>query len=128
MIEESSKTRQVSLGMSVQAGKLVDAEKAPEETRMADFRTMQASLLSSCSEWLSNTRLQGCPYPMVVPQPQLDSLGTLHTLLCSAITNIVERWWTDEEARFPERMPLESYEEDVLRVRIGNHICHCRSV
>ena len=118
MAEESCKIRQISLGMSIQAGELVDAEKAPEATRMADFHTMQASLLSSCSEWLYNTHLQGCPYPMVVPQPQLDSLEKLHALLCSAITNIVERWWTDEEARFPKRMPLESYEEDVLRVSL----------
>lgn len=116
MVEESGKIRQVSLGLSIQAGELVDAEKASDATRMADFHAMQASLLSSCSEWLYNTRLQGCPHPMVVPQPQLDSIETLHTLLCSAITNIVERWWTDEEARFPQRMPLESYEEDILRV------------
>ncbi|KGO76100.1 hypothetical protein PITC_006430 [Penicillium italicum] len=32
-----------------------------------------------------------------------------------AIEDIIQRWWTDEEAQFPQRMPLEPGEEDLLR-------------
>jgi hypothetical protein len=40
----------------------------------------------------------------------------LHEALTAGITDIVERWWTDPEARFPERMPLEKQEKDLLKV------------
>ena len=116
MTETSRSMQQVSLGLSLEAGELVTAAKAGEETRVADLNAMQSSLLSSSPIWPYDTYRQGCPYPMLVPQSHLYSLEVLHTLLTSAITNIVERWWTDKEARFPERMPLERYEEDILRV------------
>ena len=108
--------QQISLGLSVQSGKLISAEKACKERQAADLAGLRASLLTSTPQWPYSFHLQACPFPMVVPQKQLNDLKMLHELLSSAITNIVERWWTDEEARFPERMPLESLEEDVLRV------------
>jgi hypothetical protein len=45
-----------------------------------------------------------------------DDMRNLHLALKLAIEDIIERWWTDEEARFPLRMPLEPEEEDLLRV------------
>ncbi|KMU86017.1 hypothetical protein CIHG_03548 [Coccidioides immitis H538.4] len=44
-----------------------------------------------------------------------QNIQALHEALVLAITNIVERWWTDSVAKFPERMPLEPQEEDLLR-------------
>jgi hypothetical protein len=44
------------------------------------------------------------------------NLRELHEALVLAITNIVERWWTDIDAKLPQRMPLEPQEEDLLRV------------
>ncbi|KAB8201772.1 IucC family-domain-containing protein [Aspergillus parasiticus] len=35
--------------------------------------------------------------------------------LAIALNNIVERWWKDEEANFPNRMPLEPQAEDLHR-------------
>ncbi|KAL9607202.1 MAG: hypothetical protein Q9167_007862, partial [Letrouitia subvulpina] len=52
-------------------------------------------------------------------QQQLDELKEFHRLLDLALVNIVERWWRDKEARFPERMPLERHEEEVLQE--GHH-------
>ena len=108
--------RQVSLGLSVQSGELTNAERASEEQKAVDLANMRASLQSSTELWPHSFHLQACPYPLVIPRRQLDDLEIFHESLNSAITNIVERWWTDGEARFPERMPLESLEEDVLRV------------
>ena len=107
---------QASLVLSQEAGKLVAAETADPKARSRDVNDMQASLLSSSPQWPSDSYRQGCPYPIVVNQSQLHDVEILHTLLTSALTNIVERWWSDRERRFPERMPLERYEEDVLRV------------
>ncbi|KZL80922.1 hypothetical protein CI238_06647 [Colletotrichum incanum] len=39
----------------------------------------------------------------------------LHNALTIAVIDIVQRWWTDEDARFPERMPLEPKEEELLK-------------
>ena len=116
MTDTDRSMRQVSLGRSLEAGELVIAAKAGKETQIADFKAMQSSLLSSSQTWPDDTYRQGCPYPMLVPQSHLDSLEVFHALLTAAIVNIVERWWNDKEARFPERMPLERHEEDILRV------------
>ena len=113
---DKSKIRQISLGLSTQAGKLMSAEERWDRTWPVDVDRMRASLLHSAREWPHDTYLQGCQYPMVVPKTHLDHLETLASLLQVDITNIVERWWSDTEKHFPERMPLELHEEDVLRV------------
>ena len=116
MTDTDRRMQQVSLGQSLEAGELVIATKAGEEMQLADLNAMQSSLLSSSPTWPDHTHGQGCPFPILLPQSHLDSLEAFHELLTSVITNIVERWWTDKEARFPERMPLERHEEDILRV------------
>lgn len=56
------------------------------------------------------------PYPLLASTGLVNELAALHTALSVAVTHIVERWWTDKEARFPEQMPLEEHEEAVLQV------------
>lgn len=43
-------------------------------------------------------------------------LKKFNGLLVKAVVNIVDRWWEDETAGFPSRMPLEAPLEDVLQV------------
>jgi hypothetical protein len=45
----------------------------------------------------------------------------LHEALVEALKNIVPRWFSDVEARFPERMPLEKDEEELLKVCHSTH-------
>lgn len=40
-----------------------------------------------------------------------------HDALVTAVVNIVDRWWTDTDANFPARMPLEAPVEAALQVR-----------
>lgn len=56
------------------------------------------------------------PHPIVVSDRFLKNLRQFHECLAIALTNIVERWFTDKEASFPLRMPLERHEEDLLQV------------
>lgn len=56
------------------------------------------------------------PNPILISNQFLKSLREFHNALSIALTNIVERWFTDEKAAFPTRMPLEQHEEDLLRV------------
>ncbi|KAL6712901.1 hypothetical protein ACLMJK_009456 [Lecanora helva] len=112
---DERKIRQISLGLSVQVGELTAAEIACEKRKVADLSDMQASLLSITPRWPHKFHLQACPYPMVVPEKLLYDLSIFHKSLDAAITNIVERWWTDEGACFPNKMPLESQVEEILR-------------
>ncbi len=121
MIEQGKSLRQISLSLSHHADKLVAAAVADKEKRKEDMLTMQESLLNSSSGWLSEVYLRACPYPILIPRSKLHGLRNLHKILSIAITNIVERWWTDKEAHFPERMPLEKHEEEVLRVGVPQH-------
>ncbi|RAH78069.1 hypothetical protein BO86DRAFT_403162 [Aspergillus japonicus CBS 114.51] len=43
------------------------------------------------------------------------NVAKLHEALVSGLSSIVDTWWTDEQAAFPRRMPLEPHEEDLLR-------------
>ena len=56
------------------------------------------------------------PYPLLASTGLVNELAALHTALSLAVTHIVERWWTDKTARFPQRMPLKEHEEAVLQV------------
>ena len=64
------------------------------------------------------------PYPLLASTGLVNELAALHTALSVAVTHIVERWWTDKTARFPQRMPLEEHEEAVLQVG-DMHVAKC---
>lgn len=75
------------------------------------------SKLHECSSsWPTGSAEASCPYPVIITQRHQDDVKNLHSALNLAITDIIERWWTDEEAQFPRRMPLEQEEEELLRV------------
>ena len=98
-----------------------DADKTRDSK---DREALQSGLLRLCpaETWYKNTRMASCPWPVLVTGEHHRQLTELHTALVLAIMDIVERWWSDPEARFPERMPLERKEEDLLRVRLPAYL------
>lgn len=75
------------------------------------------SKLSDCSSsWPAGSLDASCPFPVLTTQRHDDNMRNLHLALRLAIEDIIERWWTDDEARFPLRVPLEQEEEELLRV------------
>lgn len=56
------------------------------------------------------------PHPLLISDQFLADLRLFHDALAIALSNIVQRWFTDKEAAFPTRMPLEPHEEDLLLV------------
>ncbi|RYC89809.1 hypothetical protein BFJ63_vAg7466 [Fusarium oxysporum f. sp. narcissi] len=87
----------------------------------------QEKLLNLCPAnlWPKASYTTGCPRPVLVGQYHQQQLKDLHEALTAAITDVVQRWWSDKDARFPERMPLEDKEEELLQwiegqVMIGN--------
>jgi hypothetical protein len=84
---------------------------------LSQNRSRYISKLSNCSSsWPAGSLDASCPCPVLTTQRHDDDMRNLHLALKSAIEDIIKRWWTDREARFPLRMPLESEEEDLLRV------------
>ncbi|KAF9784267.1 hypothetical protein IL306_007511 [Fusarium sp. DS 682] len=87
----------------------------------------QEALLKLCPAnlWPGASYTTGCPRPVLVSRHHQHQLQDLHEALTAAITDVVERWWSDRDARFPERMPLEAKEEELLQwidgqVMVGN--------
>lgn len=78
----------------------------------------QEKLLNLCPAnlWPKASYTTGCPRPVLVGQYHQQQLKDLHEALTAAITDVVQRWWSDKDARFPERMPLEDKEEELLQV------------
>lgn len=116
MIETKRELRQLSLGLSHQAGRLVMADKAGEEVRRADYNAMQASLHSLSPVWPHAFAVKVCPHPLIIPQSHLTRVENVHQLLCSVVTYIIERWWSDDQPRFPARMPLEQRQLGIVQV------------
>ncbi|KAL3477589.1 hypothetical protein BJX99DRAFT_269795 [Aspergillus californicus] len=56
-----------------------------------------------------------CPHPVIIPRRFLTELEDFHVALSRALTNIVQRWYADEEAAFSSRMPLRRHEEELLQ-------------
>lgn len=83
-----------------------------------DHEFLQSSLQQLCPAelWPSNSHTSCCPRPIFVSPQHQERVRNIHQALVLAITDIVDRWWTDPVARFPERMPLSEPEEDLLRV------------
>ncbi|KAM0233800.1 hypothetical protein ACHAP5_010278 [Fusarium lateritium] len=95
---------------------------------------LQETVLGLCPAnlWHNGSYAAGCPRPILVGRHHQQQLQHLHDALTAAITNIVQRWWSDGNARFPQRMPLEPEEEELLQwiegqVEIGNipHFSQC---
>ncbi|KAK6712883.1 hypothetical protein SNK03_007292 [Fusarium graminearum] len=81
---------------------------------------LQESVLNLCPAnlWHNGSYASGCPRPVLVGEHHQQQMKDLHKALTAAIADIVQRWWSDTDARFPERMPLEPREEELLKVSL----------
>ncbi|KAL3467836.1 hypothetical protein BJX64DRAFT_273817 [Aspergillus heterothallicus] len=61
------------------------------------------------------------PHPVLTDKSFLMRMRHTHDALVKSVVNIVDRWWTDTDANFPARLPLEKHVEEVL------HICEINS-
>jgi hypothetical protein len=97
----------------------VSPQDSDAATRQALINTLQSNMLK-CSPpetWGAGDIYQTCsPHPVLVTSAHKKQLESLSEALSTAIVDIVNRWWRDADARFPERMPIAPFEEDLLRV------------
>lgn len=114
---------QIHLGPKPQEYEPVAQSKVETSAYALEEAKLQDTLLKLCPAnlWHNGSYSSGCPRPILVGNHHQQQMQDLHEALTIAITDIVQRWWTDRDARFPERMPLEKEEEEILRVSL--HPC-----
>ena len=90
-----------------------------------EHETLQNSLLRMCPAdvWPKDSHNASCPRPILITNQHQQRLVQFHTSLNAAIVDILGRWWTDADAKFPERMSLGIEEEKLLRVRTRRWSC-----
>lgn len=86
-------------------------------TREQEAARLSLLRLCTAEKWGKNSHTAYCPLPILVTRQHEQQISDLHEALVLAIIDIVQRWWQDPIARFPERMPLDPKEEELLRVR-----------
>ncbi|KAH7178209.1 hypothetical protein DER46DRAFT_621896 [Fusarium sp. MPI-SDFR-AT-0072] len=97
------------------------------DVRPISQQNFDEKLLNLCPAnlWPKASYTTGCPRPVLVGRLHQQQLKDIHEALTAAITDVVQRWWSDRDAQFPERMPLEAKEKELLQwiegqVIIGN--------
>ena len=116
--------RQIHVGPGPRDNHLVTEFYPENRVYIHEQEKYEKFLLQKCPPdlWPEKAHKTTCPRPILINKAHQRQLQDLHDALTAAITNIVERWWTDEDAHFPERMPLEKREEDLLQVsRLALH-------
>ncbi|KAE8420766.1 ferric iron reductase FhuF-like transporter-domain-containing protein [Aspergillus pseudocaelatus] len=77
------------------------------EMRILEREAVEKSLVTCVSPYGEvppvSRRLN--PFPALLPRRFPDDIQVFQEALAIALNNIVERWWKDEEANFPSRMP-----------------------
>jgi hypothetical protein len=116
---EISRIQQISLVTTSERGVIVPATGVDEEQRKSSLEIIHHALKESLPDqdvrpFLPLQRLSHSP--VYVPIIHLQEVEAFQKALSKAITSIVDRWWSDEEARFPARMPVNPNEEEVLKV------------
>ncbi|RGP70044.1 aerobactin siderophore [Fusarium sporotrichioides] len=109
--------RQISLAATKSANALVQPEQASAQIRSLEAKAMRQALLKNTEQHgqLPALTKRLNPHPFVLPMDFISKLETFHEALALALDNIIERWWEDKEANFPNRMPFEPHVESLLR-------------
>ena len=110
--------RQVSVAASSDAGICISPENTDEATRAMETKYLQDSLVRNVTPYgqpPQRLASQLNSHPVVLPKQFLEDVSIFNEALIIALDDIVDRWWTDKEADFPSRMPLEPRVEKLLR-------------
>lgn len=109
---------QIHLGSQSNGYEPVAREKAGSSIYAAEEVKLKATLTDLCPAklWPDNSYSVKSPRPILIGKHHQQQLERLHEALTAAIVDVVPRWWTDKDARFPERMPLQKEEEELLKV------------
>ncbi|KAI8953328.1 hypothetical protein F4801DRAFT_129253 [Xylaria longipes] len=118
-MENTTPTRlqQIRVGIGHRDSKSTTNSLAMREDNAKEHDRFQDSLLSKCPAhlWPDGSYHAASPRPILVTKYHEQQTTDLSKALTSAVNDIVERWWSDHQARLFERMPLKREEEDLLK-------------
>ncbi|UKZ69091.1 uncharacterized protein TrAtP1_010104 [Trichoderma atroviride] len=108
---------QIHLGRGPRGFEEVSTVQAQGNFYLWESETMKAALMRLCPPrlWPHASYNNSCPRPILVNLRHETMLRELNTALTLSLTDIVDRWWSDKAAKFPQRMPLEPIEEGLLK-------------
>lgn len=109
--------QQISLALTSEAGIVIPAGSASEEQRKEHLALIRQAALDVHPDWPIDIHLRQCHSIIYVPPSHVETVEKLQNALSKALTSIVDRWWSDKDADFPNQMPVNQHEEDVLKVR-----------
>ena len=113
--------RQVTFFGSENTGKPDDPADVPIKHRQELHDQFQAGLI----EWNDGSPLKlnlnqyFVPLFMHTNTKQVSQLKAIQSALNKAVVHVVENWWTDKEANYPKRMPIETHQEKLLKVSLS---------
>jgi hypothetical protein len=109
---------QIHLGRGPKGFEEVSTVQALGNFYLWESEVMKAQLMRLCPPrlWPHASYNNSCPRPILVNLRHEVMLRELNTALTLSLTDIVDRWWSDKAAKFPQRMPLEPIEEGLLKV------------
>ncbi|KAK7413980.1 hypothetical protein QQX98_007163 [Neonectria punicea] len=113
----AARMEQIHLGLNRHGYESVLHHETKSTIYAEEHDKIQATLLAKCPShlWHNDSYKAACPRPILIGNCHQQQLEDLHEALTAAISDIVQRWWTDRDARFPARMPLEKEEEKLLQ-------------
>lgn len=118
--------RQVHLGRGPLGHLAVNPTLAiPENVYANEHAAQEFILVEKCPSdiWPGGTSYAyGCPRPILMHKRHRNQLVLFHESVTIAIVDIVNRWLTDRDAKFQERMPLLEEEEKLLQVQALNSL------
>lgn len=108
--------QQISLSLGVEGGAIAPATATNQARRERDLNTIRQHIHQTLGGPLPfNLHERHPPFNICITSAFASQVEDIHKLLDRSLIDIVERWFSDEEAEFPSRMPLEKHEEDLLR-------------
>ncbi|CRG82759.1 hypothetical protein PISL3812_00105 [Talaromyces islandicus] len=107
--------QQVCMSTTDKVGRLVLAIDATKEDRNKEAEAYQKIIPLIHQPGYNPKDETLSPHPILTDKSFLQCVRYTHDALVKAVINIVDRWWSDTDANFPARMPLEAPVEAALQ-------------
>ncbi|KAF5022838.1 hypothetical protein F66182_5132 [Fusarium sp. NRRL 66182] len=108
---------QVSISRSMEQRRIIPAHCSSLARRSRELEIFRRQITAEArgAELAFGIMERMSPLAIAVSAPMYSRLQQLHVVLNRVLVDIVNRWFSDEAARFTERMPLDPSEEELLR-------------
>lgn len=106
---------QISVSLTLQRNPIAPASSVSPQRCQRERKLLFEDILQRNGEPMAfNAQTRMPPFNICISDHFANHVRLLHQALDKALVDIVQRWYADEEASFPKRMPLEKHEEELL--------------